>query len=278
MLTLMLALALVQDPAPANAVPTDKDAEAAVKKLKEAIAASNADDSKIAAVKEALQTKHERVIKDVGLLLGDGSEKVRVGVALAMGDTDHPACVDMLIAAVSASEKKPITLAAAAKALGTLGYEAGARKLNGYVDRAGDADIREALPEIMDALGAIGSISSIDPLCDIIRKLEGPRRNPWPNEANLRGSARKALQAITGIPESKIQDWEDEWKSAKAGLMASAKVTYWLKKTHERVTQGATDKAPADAIIVGTRLTDPPAPAGEKGDGKGGGRKKKKGQ
>jgi HEAT repeat protein len=280
MIHTVLLLALLQEPAPASAIPTDKDAEAAVKTLKEALGASNADDSKIAAVKEALKTCHERVIKASGELLNDPSDRVKVGVALAIGDTDHPASVDMLHAALTAHLKKPMVLAAVAQALGELGWEASAPRLNELVTKVGDADIRPALADVMKAIGAIGSVSSIDCLVDLLKKLQGPRRNPWPNEGELIKAAQGALRAITGGDAGKGSDFEDWWKTVKAASLAGAKTTWWSKKSHERVTLAVGEKPPADSIAVGVRVTDPPAEAGAK-EGKDGGagakKKKKKG-
>ena len=277
MITTLLFALILQD-AGANTAPTDKDAEAAIKVFKEAAGAANvSDDNKITAAKEALKVRHERVIKTVGELLNDPSDKVRVAIALALSEADHPAAVDVLSAALAANEKRPMTLAAVAKGLGTLAFEAAAPKLNEYVKRVGDDDIRAALPDIMNAMGAIGSLTSIDALTGLLHKLEGPRRNPWGNEGELLKACRAALNAITGISESgKVNDWEDQWKAAKAGAMAGAKTTYWNKKTQERTTIGSTEKAPADSIIVNVRITDPPAPDTKGKDGQP--RKKKKGQ
>ncbi len=278
MITTLLLGFLLQDAA-VNTAPTDKDAEAAVKAFKDAAGGSNvSDDNKIAAAKEALKVRHERVIKTAGELLADPSDKVRVAVALALSETDHPASVDMLMAALAANEKRPMTLAAIAKGLGTLAFETAAPKLNEYVKRVGDDEIRAALPDVMNALGAIGSLTSIDAITNLLHKLEGPRRNPWGNEGELLKTARAALNAITGIAESgKVNEWENEWKAAKANALAGAKITYWNKKTQERATVGSTEKPPADSIIVNVRVTDPPAPDA-KGGKDGQPRKKKKGQ
>jgi len=280
MINALMLLCLLQDPAPASLIPTDKDADAAVKKLKEDLSASNADDAKIAAVKEALKTSHERVIKTSGELLSDPSDRVKVGVALAIGDTDHPASADMLHAALTTYQKKPMVCAAVAQALGDLGWEASAPRLNELVTKVGDPDIRPALPDVMKAIGAIGSVSSIDCLVDLLKKLQTARRNPWPNEGELIKAAQGALRAITGGDVGKGADFEDWWKTVKAASLAGAKTTWWSKKTHERVTLAIGEKAPADSLAVGVRITDPPAEAGGKDgggeDGGAAGKKKKK--
>jgi hypothetical protein len=274
MITSLLLALLLQDPAASNGLPTDKEADAAIKIFKAAVDTTTSDDNKIAAAKEALKTRHEKVIKSAAELLSDPSDKVRVAIAIALSEVDHPASVDMLLAALAANEKRPMTLAAVASGLGTLGYEAAAPRMNEYVKKVGDDEIRTALPDIMEALGAIGSLTSIDAITGLLHKLEGPRRNPWGNEGELLKAARGALKAITGIAASgKVNDWEDEWKAAKAGAMAGAKVTFWNKKTGARVTQGVGERAPADSMAINTRVTEPAAPATE---GKGGGKKKKK--
>lgn len=275
---LLAALLLAQDPAATTELPTDKDAEAAVKTYRDASKDASNDDARLEAVRAALEVRHEKTIKAVQDLLTTGSDKLRVGVALALGDTDHPASVDVLKAAIGPNSKKPLALAAIAKALGTLGWESAAGPLNDLVKKAGDEEIREALPDVIDALGAIGSVTSIDPLIDLIRKFEGPRRNPWPNEGELRSSAQAALRAITGGTGGKANEWDDYWKTNKNDLLAAAQKTWWNRKTGERVTQGVADKAPADSLVVSVRLTDPPDPeAGGKGSGGRPGKKKRKG-
>ena len=118
-------------------VPTDKDADEAIKAFKVAIKDAG-DDRTIEAVRDALQTKHEKVIKLVGRLLAAGTPRVKIGTALAIGDIDHPASVDMLNAAVNANKKDSVALAAIARSLGTLGWENAAPTLNGLLKGVAD--------------------------------------------------------------------------------------------------------------------------------------------
>lgn len=259
-MTALLVLCLQQ--------PTDKEAEEALEKLKTALADSG-EQGQIDALREALQVKHEKVIKAVGQLLGTGSEKVRIGAALALGDVDHPASVDVLAAAISANMKTASILAAIAQSLGKLGWEKGAGPLHELVKKVGDDIVRDALPDVLAAIGQIGSPTSVDPLYDFLRKLKGPRRDPWPNTNELIRAGEQAIKAVTGGDASKINEFDDWWKENKASLTANAKKTYWLKKTYERVTVAPGEKAPADSMLLGTRMVEPAQPK-EKG-------KKKKG-
>lgn len=263
MITLLLALSLQE------VRPTDKEVDEALQKLKAALAESG-EEGQIDALREALQIRHEKIIKAVGSILTSGTEKVRIGAALALGDVDHPASVDALIAAVSPNTKTATVLAAIAESLGKLGWEKGVAPLHELVKKVGDDVVRDALPQVLAALGQIGSPASVDPLYDFLRKLKGPRRDPWPNTNELIRAGEQALKAVTGGDASKINEFDDWWKDNKGSLTANAKKTYWVKKTAERVTVGPGERAPADSLLLGTRLVEPAQPK-EKGG------KKKKG-
>ncbi len=251
MLTLLLALAL-QD------LPTDKDADAAVKKLKETVADGNATDTaKIDAIKEALQVKHETVVKAVAAIVAGENERVAVGGTLALGDVDHPVAVDVLVRQLPARAKQGPILAATCRALGTLGWQRAAAALADIVKRVGDKDVRPVVPEALDALGRLGAASSVDPIFDLLNKLG---KTTWENQDQLRRSAFGALAAITGGSAERIEDWETFWKENRARLLASAKSTWWLKPTHARTTTSPGEKPPADALLVAVRITEESAP------------------
>lgn len=253
MISLLLSLCL-QD------LPTDKDAEEALKKLKAAVA-EPAEDAQIRGIREALRTNHEKVIRAVANALVSGPERVRIGAALALGDTDNPASAEMLAAAISANAKTGAVLAALATALGRLEYEGSAAALHDLVKRVGETEVREAIGEILDALGRIGSVSSVDPLADLLIRVAGPRRNPWPERGRILQGTKDALRAITGHAVTTRDEFEEWWKANKAGLVAGARRTYWSKKTHERAEAGPGEKPPADSVFVHARLVEPPATA-----------------
>ena len=249
MMALLLVALLAQDP-----VPTDKDGEAAARKLKEECAKATID-GKIAAIQEAVKTEHEKVLKAIGEMLLNEADPVRVAAATALGTADHPASADALAAAVLPNLRREEVLPSILKAIAELGWQSPAGRLNDLVSKVGDADIRAALPNVIDTLGKIGSPSSIDPLIDLLQKLEnGGRKNPWPNEGPMRREAESALRAITGMDFRRAVDWQPWWTANQEILRQKMTRVFWVKKTQDRVDVSAAEKAPADAVLVASRL------------------------
>lgn len=247
MLSLLLAGLLQADP------------EETLRTLKAALAKEDAA-GRLAAARKALETPHERVIRAVGELLVSDTEEVRIGAAAALADVDHPVSAEVLVRALAANERRAEVVAALSTALVELGWQSACPALEGMLKRVGVAEVRDVLPPVVEALGQLGSASSIDPLLDLLRLFEGPRRAPWKGEAELRRKADAALQAITGYAGRSSRDFDDWWKANRGSIQAGARRAWWLKKTGERVETGSADKAPADALLVATRLVDPPAP------------------
>ena len=247
----MLALILLME-------VSDKEADDALKAFKAALAGADAA-ARTAAAAKALETPHERVLRAVGELLTSDVEDVRIGVANAMADVDHPAAVEALTHAIPANEKRPAVEAAIAAALGELGWQTACPALEALVKRVGVEDVREFLPAAIEALGRLGSPTSVDPLLDLVRLFEGPKRTPWKGEAEIRRKAEAAVIAITGAEGRNAREVEAWYKANLPALRAGARRTWWLKKTGERTETGSADKPPADAILVATRLVDPPA-------------------
>jgi HEAT repeat protein len=237
---------------------SDKDADEALKTFKAALAKADAP-ARTAAAAAALETPHERVIRAVAELLATDTEDVRIGVASALGDTDHPAAVEALVHAMAANEKRPAVASAISTALGELGWQAACPVLEALLRRAGLDDVREFLPPAIEALGRLGSATSVDPLLDLVRLFEGPRRVPWKGEGEIRRKAEAAVVAITGAEGRNSREVEAWWKANATALRAGARKIWWLKKTGERVETGSADKAPPDATLVATRLVEPPA-------------------
>ncbi len=253
MIALLLAAFLLQD-----VVPTDKDGEAAARKLREDAAKSSID-GKIIAIQEALKTEHEKVIRVVGEMLLTEADSVRIAGAAALADVDHPASAEALSAALLPNLRREEVFPAICKAIGGLGWQSPAGRLNDFLSKVGDADTRAALPDAIRALGQLGSPTSIDPLIDLLEKLEnGGRRNPWPNEGALRRSGEEALRSITGLDFRKVTEWAPWWRSNQEILRNRLLRSYWVKKTQDRVEVIPTEKAPADAILVASRLHTAP--------------------
>jgi HEAT repeat protein len=246
MMPLLLLLALQGDP------------DDVLRDFKAALAHADAA-GRTLAVQKALETPHDRVIRAVGELLLSDVEDVRIGVAAALAEVDHPVAADVLLHGLSGNEKRPEVVAAIAAALAELGWQSVCPALEGLLKRAGAAEVRDILPDVVDTLGRLGSPTSVDPLQDLVRLFEGPRRSPWKGEGELRRKAEAALQAITGYAFRSSGDFDAWWKANRASLLAGSRRTWWMKKTGEREQSGSADKAPADALLVATRLVEPAA-------------------
>ena len=248
-MTLLLLVLLAQE-----AVPTDKDGEAAARKLKEECGKATID-GKIAAIQEAARTEHEKVLKAIGEMMVTEADPVRIAAAAALGGADHPASADALVAAVLPNLRREEVLPAILKAIGELGWQSAAVRLNDLLTKVGDENVRAVLPAVADTLGKLGAPSSIDPLIDLLLKLEnGGRKNPWPNEGQLRREAESALRTITGMDIRRAVEWQPWWTSNQEILRQKMMRTYWVKKTQDRVDIAPTEKAPAESLLVASRL------------------------
>lgn len=249
MLTLLLILALTQD-----AVPTDKEGEAAAKKLREDCAKLPIE-GKIVALQEAAKIEHESVIKAIGEMLVKEADPVRIAGANALASVDHPASADVLLNALLPNLKREDVVTAILKAIAELGWQTPVNALNQLVAKVGDADTRAILPAVITTLGDLGSATSIDPLIDLLMKLEnGARRNPWPNEGGMRRAGEDALRRITGVDHRKVTEWEAWWRANQEIVKTKGVRTYWIRKTQDRVDVAVGEKAPQDSVLVASRL------------------------
>ncbi len=255
MIALMVAALLLQEP-----VPTDKEGEAAARKLKEEAAKSSID-GKIAAIHEAAKTEHEKVIKAIGEMMLTEADPVRIAGATALEKLDHPVSAEVLINAIAANLKREDVMPAVFKAIGELGWQSAAPPLNELLKKVAEPEIRTILPPALQALGKLGSLTSVDPLIELLLKLEnGGRRNPWPNEGPIKNSAETALREITGMNFRGVAQWESWWKENQETSRSRATRTYWVRKTQDRVEVGPTEKTPADSILVASRIHAASAP------------------
>ena len=263
MMNLFAALLLVQG------VPTEADADAAIKAWKAACVGVDAT-GRITALEKVLETEHEKVINAVAEVFTSDIESVRVAAAVALAGVDHPASADVLVAALQLNLGRSAVVKAVTDSLGALGWQRACPALEALLDKVGHEDVRAVLPEVVSTLGQLGSVSSIGPLAGLLKKMQGPRRAPWPNEKHLIQEAEAALRAITGVPQRKAEDYEEWWRVNGPALKAQASRVFWVKKTQERADVIPSDKAPADALLVSLRIT---APADSKAHSK---KKKKK--
>src|SRR6185295_3786364 len=89
----------------AQSVPTEAQVESAWRKLKEDCAKTEIP-ARVAGVKDALQTHHERIIKAMEELLKGDSDPVRLAIAETLVTVDHPASADVLLRAFPAITRR----------------------------------------------------------------------------------------------------------------------------------------------------------------------------
>ncbi len=231
---------------------SDKDAEEAIKKMKASFEGASIE-KRAAAVQEALGVEHEKVIRAVGEVFFREPNPVRVAAARALGEVDHPASVEVLLKALPANQNRAEVMPEIVKALGKLGYQSACPALHEYVKRVGDPDVRLFLPDVVEALGRLGSATSIDPLVDLLRKMETGRR-AWVNEGELIRVTERALRAITGQDFRRALDWDNYWRQNSEFLKAGMIRTYWIRKTQLREDVSGAEKAPPDSVLVAARL------------------------
>jgi len=234
-------------------VPTETQVDAAWRKLKEECAKTDVP-ARVAAIKEALQTHHEKIIKAMEELLKGDSDAVRMAIAETLVTVDHPATADVLIACLASNYKKTDVAKAILRSIGELGYETAASKLNDLIGRYGDGEIQPIMPEIVGTIAAIRSLSSVDPLLTLLLKMEKPTGKAQPNEEAVKREVEVALNVLLGEDFTKVADWKQWWTAYKPDLQGMLLKTYWIKKTHQRIQLKPGEKAPADVVLVWSRL------------------------
>jgi len=244
----LLLLALL-----AQAVPTEVQVDAAWRKLKEECARTEVP-ARVAAVKESLQTHHEKIIKALEELLNGDSDPVRMAIAETLVTVDHPASADLLTAGLASNLKKPEVTKALLKSIGELGYQTSVTKLNDLMGRYGDGDVQAVMPEIIATVGALRSLNSVDPLLALLARLEARSGKAAMNEEACRREVEVALNGLLGEDFKKVADWKQWWTAYKEDLRGMVLRTYWVKATHQRVQVKPGERAPADSVLVWSRL------------------------
>ncbi len=281
-------------PAPAPAAPkvaTEKEADEAVALFKKEVVA-DLPSAKVAAIQKLAQVKHEKCAKAIVPYLGHVSDDVAGAAAIALGTIDHPASAEALARVVEQVVKRPAYFAAICDSMKKLRYEICAAPLNSLTSKHGDDDVIVVMEEILSALSAIGSPTSVEPLIDLRRATEhtgGGGRGGFGGGRGGRGAGRgggrdgdlvslhrpidRALASITGLT---VQDdqrgdgvtvsnlWNQAWKASKADLLANATATWIHKQTWVRQDGALKPKPSPDHLLVGVRLTPytEPAPRG----------------
>ncbi len=250
MTTLICTLLLAQG------VPTDKEAEAAVAAWRAAVKGA-VEEARIAALRAALETPHEKVIKAVAEVFTADTEKVRLEAAALLAEVDHPASADALVAALQHNFRRPEVLKVLVASFADLEWQRACPALEGFLARTSQDGVLEALPELIELLGRLGSVSSIGPLASFVDRIQGAKKSDLGGERRLEERALVALASITGQRFRRGSEYEEWWRTNGTALKQTAHRYFWLPKTHERVYVGPFDKPPSDALLVSFRITEP---------------------
>jgi HEAT repeat protein len=199
-------------------------------------------------------------------------DQVRLAAIRALGGMDHQEAVEALVAVLPSweSAKNP-TFDALLKAIQTLDWESGAEPLNGLLTKFHEKGMIDEMKPIIQALGSIGSATSVQPLLTLLEhaenessaaRVKGARSTANPKLKALEGPIRSALQSITGGNEPNYKGWHSWWPQNRERLMESATLVYHCKMTGKRFEQKAGeamacpyhDKPDKDGQLVKTRL------------------------
>jgi len=265
MIWTMLLLALQN-----GSAESKEEIKAALEQFKTAVH-HNSDAARVAAI-ESLGKHHcQEAVAALAPYLTADTDAVRMAAAKAVGGIDHPASLEALSQALPANESSKTVFDAMVKALQTLDWEAGAEPLNALLTKYHEKGFLDELHVVIQALGSLGSQTSVDPLLRLLEHAEnegkGGRAGKFRNAGNpkllaLEAPVKAALQAITGGNEPSYHKWKDWWGANRERLLASALLVYRCKATGKRWEQKAGEapvcpnheKPEHDGQVVKTRL------------------------
>lgn len=238
------------------------------KKLREALkefrkaSSSREESDRIRAIQElartAIDLKEDKAIDPITAFCFKDTEAVRIAAIEALAGIDHPKSVDALARALHRHKKVKRVLKKIIQGLRQLRWEAGAEPLHDLLKEYQDPEILPIVPDVLAALGEIGSPTSIQPILDILSAAElngSGSYNPQagaqtpglgsmgglaqalrnPRIEKLRDPALKALAAITGRPPSgSATEWQ-QWLR-KDGRTWESRLweVHWCPDTWER--------------------------------------------
>lgn len=197
------------------------------------------------AVAELAKTHHDKVYSRLGQLLQMDVPEVRVAAAKGLGDVtaNRKRPVAYLVAALPVNSKEPMTVAAILEALGKLKEPPAQQEVEKFLKTRNTPICKAAV----EALGSIGSRSSVGPLIDCLRWLEesakaapstqglggggggglaglgggGPvDRDSRDRERMVKPVLLKALTAITKENHPGAMEWESWWRSNSAKFLS----------------------------------------------------------
>ena len=195
------------------------------------------------AVVELSRTEHDKVVSRLAGLLVTDEKEVRIAAAKGLGGwaENRKKPVAVLCAAVGSNAKEPLVLAAILDALGKLKEAPAAAEVERHFKSKQIPEAKSAI----EAAGAIGSRSSVQPLIETLRWLEegakeapayggngGGGKTPGvggsgtsdeagkERERTLRPLVLKALEALAKTTKSEAKAWEDWWRTDGARFMS----------------------------------------------------------
>jgi hypothetical protein len=236
---------------------------------------SNSESARVAAIDSLEKPICPEIIGALGAVLTGDSDRVRVAAAKALGGTDHPKALEVLISALPTSELSKPVFESTVRALQTLDWEAGAEPLNALLSKYHEKGMLDELQPVVQALGSLGSPSSVDLLLRLLEHVENEGRGGRagkvrgagnPKLLALEAPVKAALQAITGGNEPDHRKWKDWWAANRERLLASAVVVYRCRATGKRWEQKSSepgecphhDKSQKDGQVVKVRLRPRP--------------------
>jgi HEAT repeat protein len=230
--------------------------------------------TRIIAVENLAVHKCPLAIAALAPLLTSDTDKVRIAAAKALSDMDHPKSREALAAALVPNESSRGVFEAIVKALRVQDWESGAEPLNALLGKYREKALLDLLGIVIDALGGLGSQTSIDPLLRLLEHIESEGRAARTGKVQTPGDAKlaaleapikKALQAITGGNEPSSKKWKEWWGANRERLAASAVIVYrcrgtgrhWEQKAGEIPLCPGHEKPERDAQVVATHLHPP---------------------
>lgn len=218
----------------------DKAAEEAIEAFKTAIKSSSEAD-RVAAVNELAKVPHAKTLKALASLLASDGPTVRI--AAARGISGFAAlkkqAVQILIAAMGANSKDATVHAALYESIGKLDEDSSLPTLHSGFEEKQTSVAKAAVL----ATGQVASPSSIDPLIDLLRKLEKLQKaggggidytapvpggggsvtvrsedNPGKRAQELIPAINKALNEITRESNGSAETWSAWWAKNKGSF------------------------------------------------------------
>jgi HEAT repeat protein len=239
MLCLWLALAVAQ----ADDAKAIEEFRAAYKSADE--------DARVRAVDLLAGRGGAKAIPVLSELLGSGTERVRVSAARAIGAYDDAAAVEAVGRALETNAKSTKIVDALVRALEEIDRESGAALLHALLRKHDKPEMFDAVAGVLRTIGKIGSVTSVEPLLDLLRHAEKESADTKMEDGRIiPGSARhvelqlaiqKSLRDVTGGRETRAKLWDAWWTENAKALLAARTYVFRCPDTGKRWEQKTAD-------------------------------------